>query len=169
MHVGKEPGFFGGWTLYARNGEQFLVIQCSPTVLGLRYGWSNLIREPIYCTTRFYDPTEILVLVADPDCAAAELYVTLGETVLENGQEEVWMKEDYAAKGQQMAPGMFVVQLEPHFAGEETSLAAQIEAEIFSGHRPGDVENLLVTLYDGGGQAIGTYEPVLESDASWAW
>ena len=109
------------------------------------------------------------MLVADPDCAAAELYVTLGETVLENGQEEVWMKEDYAAKGQQMAPGMFVVQLEPHFAGEETSLAAQIEAEIFSGHRPGDVENLLVTLYDGGGQAIGTYEPVLESDASWAW
>ena len=56
------------------------------------------------------------------------------------------------ASGEEIDPGMFVFRLEPHFAGEEASLSAQIEQEIFSGHRPGDAENLSVTLYGDDGR-----------------
>ena len=171
MYVGKDPGLFGGRTLYARNGELLLVIQCSPTPLGLRYAWSELIKEPVYCTTRFHDPTDIFMLVADPACASAQLSITLGETVLRyDGSEDVWMKEDYAAQSEKVASGVFRFQLQPHFTGEKDSLAAKTEREIFGGERVGDQENLQIRLYDENGELLRIHTPEgLESNASWAW
>lgn len=171
MYVGKDPGLFGGRTLYGRNGGLLLVIQCSPTPLGLRYAWSELINEPVFCTTRFHDPTDILMLVTDPACASAELSITLGETVLQGDVGEVvWMKEDYTAQSEKIADGVFRFRLEPIFGEDDDSLAAKTEREIFSGHRVGDQENLKIRLYDENGQLLSTHTPRgLESDASWAW
>jgi len=171
MYVGKDPGLFGGRTLYARSGDLLLVIQCGPTPLGLRYAWSELIDEPIYCTTRFHDATDILMLVADPACASAQLSITLGETVLQGDVGEVvWMKERYTAQSGKIAPGVFRFRLEPIFEEDDDSLAAKTEREIFNRERVGDHEDLEIRLYGEDGQLLSIHTPEgLESNASWAW
>ncbi len=155
---------YWGHELYIRNGERFLVARYSPTFLGLSPGWTHYIDQPLYCTTHWYNVTDILALSA-MDALAAEM--TVGLRV--KNSDGFWLEETYQTQGQRLGEGVFRFVMEPHYEENDDSAAAQTERKLFAEELVANEWTITVRYYSETGELMGE-EPVTDLDHDhWAW
>ena len=155
---------YWGHELYIRNGERFVVATYTPTPLGLSPGWSRYIDQPLYCTSHWYNVTDLLVLSA-ADAPAAEMTVALRV----KNSDGFWLEETYLTQGQRLGEGVFRFAMEPHYGQEDDSPSAITERQLFCAELAANEWTAAIRFYDEAGELLEEQVVKDVEHDHWAW
>lgn len=155
LFVGEEEN---KTTIFARNGDSLLAVTGDRTLLGwrLRTTFHREEEDGILCLAEREADSKLRYLAFGnlAEVHRAELEVLLDLRLTENDVFVGHLQESYLARGQRIAEGGFVFQLERHYGEEDASPLAKVENTAFSNSVLAQGEHLVLRLYDENGMLI---------------